>query len=79
MLPDIKHGDPKLGNPAHDQIVGIVSFGNDCCRRMKEGSVSTQVNRFLPWLFRTIGIATCNIKVVMNVMDSTVFNCIASA
>ena len=77
MLPDIKHGDPKLGNPAHDQIVGIVSFGNDCCRRMEEGSVSTQVNRFLPWLFKTIGIATCNIKVVMNVMDSTVFNCIA--
>ena len=63
IIPDTKSDHLKSGNPAFDQIVGIVSLGDNCEEKMDGASAYTQVNKFLPWIYEVLSIGICRLKV----------------
>lgn len=66
LIPDIRLDNLELGNAYFDQIVGIISFGDDCSKGVNGASIHTQVNRFIPWIKKVIENPTYNIQVMMD-------------
>ena len=64
IIPDTQNNAIDFANPELDQIVGIISFGDDCKEDMDAASAHTQVNVFLPWIHETLATALCMVKVL---------------
>ena len=64
IIPDTQDDAIDFANPELDQIIGIISFGDDCKEDMDAASAHTQVNMFLPWIHETLATGLCMLKVL---------------
>lgn len=62
-----ENGDPKL-----DQLVGIISFGDNCTKQGGVASAHTQVNKFLPWIRKILEENSC--KVLLRNIAGVILN-----
>ena len=65
VIPDTKNNAIDFADPKLDQIIGIISFGDDCKEGMDAASAHTQVNMFLPWIHETLSTGLCMLKVLI--------------
>ena len=75
LLLHTRSDDPMLGEPDCDQLVGIVSLGNDCCEEAIEGVAYTQVNRFNHWIFEMLGRIDPRLRVRMSFQNCVLNEC----
>lgn len=51
------------GDPGLDQLVGIISFGDNCDEQMSGASAHIQITKFLPWIYKALAVDSCVVKV----------------
>ena len=63
IIADIRDGSLDSGDPRLDQLVGIISFGDNYDEQMSGASAHIQITKFLPWIYKALPVDSCLVKV----------------